>query len=64
MAKYKKKLENIYFTGTIITIIIAVLFIIYGSYWFVKTVSYNIFYKNMVRSTIIEMVDTESLKLK
>ena len=60
----KKKFENIYLIGMIISGIIASSFLIYGGYWFAKTVSYNIFYKDMVRSTIIKMVDSESLKIK
>ena len=37
-------------------------FFIYGGYWIAKTVSYKLFYKNMVQNSIIEMVKSESLK--
>jgi len=60
----KKKFENIYLIGITIVGIIAVLFLIYGGYWLTKTVSYNIFYKDMVRSAIVEMIDPEFLKIK
>jgi len=35
---------------------------IYGGYWVAKTVSYSIFYKSMVETTIKDMVKPESLK--
>jgi hypothetical protein len=35
---------------------------IYGMYWVTKTLSYSIFYEDMVEQTIIEMVNPESLK--
>ena len=35
---------------------------IYGGYWIAKTVSYSIFYEDMVKETDIELVKTESLK--
>ena len=34
---------------------------IYGCYWLAKTVSYSIFYEDMVRQTVIEMVKSTSL---
>lgn len=36
--------------------------LIYGIYWLAKTVSYNLFYEDMVRQTITEMVKKDSLK--
>jgi len=36
--------------------------IIYGGFWVAKTVSYSIFYEDMVRQTIVEMVKPDSLK--
>jgi len=43
------------------SLVISCLFI-YGCYWIAKTVSYSIFYEDMVKQTIIEMVEPESLK--
>jgi peptidoglycan biosynthesis protein MviN/MurJ (putative lipid II flippase) len=34
----------------------------YGAYWIAKTVSYSIFYEEMVKSTITEMVKPEAMK--
>jgi hypothetical protein len=34
---------------------------IYGCYWVAKTVSYSVFYEDMVQETIREMVESESL---
>lgn len=36
--------------------------VLYGSYWVVKTVSYEIFYKSMVEATVVDMVKQEALK--
>ena len=53
----------------VITIILKVLFsigvmclLIYGMYYIAKNVSYAIFYEDMVRQTIIEMVKPGYLK--
>ena len=35
---------------------------LYGAYWIAKTVSYNVFYEDMVQQTITEMVKPEYLK--
>lgn len=43
-------------------IIAAVLFFLYGCYWVAKAVSYTIFYEDMVKQTITEMVKQEALK--
>lgn len=37
---------------------------IYGMYWVAKTVSYEIFYKDMVEQTVREMVKPDSLASK
>ena len=42
--------------------LILALSIIYGIYWIAKTVSYEIFYKDMVQETIQEMVKEEYLR--
>lgn len=39
-----------------------ILVTLYGSYWVVKTVSYKLFYEDMVRTTVREMVAEEALK--
>jgi hypothetical protein len=36
--------------------------IIYGFYWIVKTVTYTIFYEDMVKATITEMVKQVALR--
>lgn len=36
--------------------------IIYGTYWVGKTVSYSIFYEDMVQGTIKELVKTKCIK--
>ena len=38
------------------------LIVIYGLYWIGKTVSYKVFYQDMVRATVAEMVKSEALK--
>lgn len=35
---------------------------IYGMYWIAKTVSYSLFYEDMVKQTIEQMVKPEALK--
>ncbi len=40
----------------------AFIFVIYGLFWLVKNISYWIFYEDMVRETIIQMVKPEYLK--
>ena len=35
---------------------------IYGLYWVTKTVSYEVFYEDMVQETVREMVKPEHLK--
>jgi len=42
-------------------LITAILFFLYSCYWVAKTVSYQIFYKDMVKTTISEMVKKEAL---
>jgi len=44
----------------ILVLLLAVSFI-FGSYWVAKNVSYWLFYEDMVRQTITEMVDKGSL---
>ena len=47
--------------GMVIGAIVLVGGLMYGSYWIAKTVSYAIFYENMVEQTIREMVKPEYL---
>ena len=54
-----KAIKDILITVGILLLICA---FIYGCYWIAKTVSYQIFYKDMVRETITEMVKPEALK--
>jgi hypothetical protein len=44
--------------GGIVGLILTIA-IIYGCYWVAKTVSYKIFYEDMVKQTIREMVHTD-----
>ena len=41
--------------------VVIILTVIYGVYWITKTVSYTIFYEDMVKSTIRDMVKPEYL---
>jgi len=47
-----------------IAVCVITVFMLYGCYWVIKTVSYKVFYSEMVRSTITEMVKPESLREK
>lgn len=49
----------LFYVGTITSI-----GLIYGFSWLAKIGSYNLFYKDMVRQTVIEMVSPEALKNK
>ena len=44
--------------------IIVILIIIYFCYWIFKTVSYKLFYEDMVEETITEMIKSDCLKVK
>ena len=50
------------YIASIIIGIMATYFLVYGFYWIGKTVSYKIFYEDMVQQTIVEMVDTKALR--
>lgn len=54
----KEKLSAV---GIVFIAVVVISGIIYGSYWVVKTASYNIFYEDMVKQTIIEYVNPECL---
>lgn len=41
--------------------LIALCIVVYGCYWVIKHISYNLMYEDMVRETIIEMVKQRSL---
>jgi hypothetical protein len=43
-------------------ITLAVFGALYGCYWVAKTVSYSLFYEDMVRNTVRDMVKEGSLK--
>ena len=50
---------------TAVKIVLAIILLplfMYGSYWIAKTVSYKIFYKDMVTSTITETIKSNCLK--
>jgi FtsZ-interacting cell division protein ZipA len=42
--------------------IVCIIAIIYGAYWIAKTVSYQVFYEDMVKQTVRDMVKPEYLK--
>jgi len=54
-------MKNLKLISMISVSIIACCFFIWGCYWAAKTISYNIFYEDMVKATIVEMVKQESL---
>lgn len=43
-------------------LLVSLLFL-YGVYWVTKTVSYEIFYEDMVKRTVRELVKPEALKI-
>ena len=45
-----------------IIIFLSIIACLYGAYWVAKNVSYNLFYEDMVKATITEMIKPESLK--
>ena len=45
----------------IITILCLIALFIYGAFWIFKTVSYYLFYEDMVRRTVVDMVDSNIL---
>lgn len=45
-----------------VMVAILVLILIYGMYCIGKTISYNIFYEDMVQQTVRELVKPESLQ--
>jgi len=55
-------MKNLKLISMIIVGIIVFCFFIYGAYWAAKTISYKIFYEDMVRTTIVEMVKPNTLK--
>jgi len=60
----KKKGDKMTLKGFIalLAIIVISILAIYGFYWIAKTLSYTIFYEDMVRETVREMVKPEYLK--
>jgi hypothetical protein len=45
-----------------IPIFVGIALFLYGAFWVGKTVSYKLFYEDMVRFTVQEMVKSEALK--
>lgn len=43
----------------IIVMVVVSAGLLYGSYWVAKTVSYKLFYEDMVRETVTEMLEEE-----
>jgi len=58
----KKEKNGIKTVILTVAILVSMIFSIYGCYWIIKSVSYNVFYKDMVKATITEMVRPESLQ--
>ena len=48
--------------GMVLGAILLISGFIYGGYWIAKTVSYSVFYEDMVQATVTEMVKKDSLK--
>lgn len=55
-------MESTLKVGFVCVVTVVVSLFIYGCYWAAKTVSYEIFYADMVKSSIVEMVKPEALK--
>ena len=45
-------------------VVFVVCIFLYGSFWFAKNVSYWLWYEEMVKETVIEMVKPEALLLR
>ena len=63
----KKKKVKMYikaFSNVVLIICACLLFfgVIYGSFQLTKSISYSLFYKDMVNQTVIEMVKSDCLK--
>ena len=43
-------------------IIVAIVWFVWGCIWVAKKVSYTLFYEDMVKATVIEMVKPDALK--
>jgi len=55
-------MKNFASIGVVVAAIVTIVLMIYSCYWAAKTVSYKVFYRDMVRTTITEMVKPEALK--
>lgn len=45
-----------------LAVLVLACFIVYGAFWIKKSVSYSVYYKDMVEKTVREMVKPECLK--
>jgi hypothetical protein len=54
-------MKNLGLAGAVIGGIVLFAIIIYGSYWAAKSISYKLFYQDMVRAEIVEMVQPSAL---
>jgi len=55
-------MKDIKTIALIIAGVVAFCLIMYGCYWVVKSVSYTLFYEDMVQETVREMVRANALK--
>lgn len=62
MDDYNAKTKNLTLIVSLPIFVVALCIFIYGCYLVAKTVSYKLFYKDMVKATITEMVKKEALK--
>jgi len=58
----KAKTQRLLLPVGIVAVLVALGFFIYGAYWVAKAVSYRVFYEDMVKKTITEVVKPEALK--
>ena len=54
--------DNLQIVAAAVAGICAVAGILWGSYWIAKTASYSLYYEDMVKQTVSEMVDAKYLK--
>lgn len=57
-----KAIEKVYQCFRVIMTLGLIILVLYGAFWILKTASFYLFYKDMVRETIVEMVDQDSLR--
>jgi hypothetical protein len=59
---HQEMIDKIYQGIRIVTILGLIMLALYVAFWVLKTASFYLFYEDMVRETIIEMVSPEFLR--